>query len=152
MYTNDPINNAFDRVRVYITDTDNNELLVEQSIIEFFLRESKGNEKQAAIKCLNYLIFTIAKMADEKVGGVYMRNADRIKNMKLVLDDLKSTIGHGIGGAYAGGISVCDIRNRRCAPDSIKKPTRTGDAFSYYGTGTEYTPEYMSDVIAVVKV
>lgn len=131
MYTGDPINNPFDRIRVYITDTDNNELLVDQSIVEFYYAEAKQNEKQAAVKCLNYLLFTIAKMADEKVGGVYLKNSDRIKNLRLVLADLQASIGHGVGSAYAGGISVSDVTVRRHDCDSIKKPVETGGAFTF---------------------
>ena len=132
MYTGDPVNNPLDRVRIYCTDTDNDELLIDQSIIEFFYIESGQNEKQAAIKSLNYLLFQIAKMGDEKVGGVYLKNSERLKNLMLVLDDLKQdVIKVGIGGVYAGGISRSDIMCRRADPDSIKKPTETGDAFAY---------------------
>lgn len=133
MYTGDPINNPLDRIRIYCTDTDNDDLLIDQSIIEFFYEESGHNEKQAAVKALNYLLFQIAKMGDEKVGGVYEKNSDRIKNIKLILDDLKNgMVKIGVGSVYAGGISVTDIKCRRLDPDSIRKPTSTGDAFSYY--------------------
>lgn len=138
MYTEDPINNPYDRIRVYTTDTDNNELLIDQSIIEFYYEECNQNEKQAAVKCLNYLLFTIAKMADEKVGGVYMKNSDRIKNLRLVLTALQADMSHGLGGAYAGGISVSDVKARRCDPDSVKKPVQTGEAFSYRGEEALY--------------
>lgn len=133
MYTGDPTNNPYDRVRVYITDTDNNELLVDQSVIEFYYDEAGQNAQMAAIKCLNYLIFTIAKMGDEKVGGVYLKNSDRLDNLKKVLAYLKANMSSGIGaaGVYAGGISVCDVITRRNDPDSVTKPVQTGTAFSY---------------------
>lgn len=131
MYTGDPLNNPLDRVRIYCTDTDNDELLIEDSILEFFLVETLGNEKQAAIKALGYLLFQIAKMGDEKVGGVYLKNSERIKNLKLILDDLKrDVLKIGVGSVYAGGISVTDTWLRRNDWDSIRKPTNTGDAFA----------------------
>ncbi len=131
MYTGDPINNPLDRVRIYCTDTDNDEILIEDSILEFFLAESNGDEKQAAIKALGYLLFQIAKMGDEKVGGVYLKNSERTKNLKLLLDDLKGgLLKPSIPMAYGGGISVADTWSRRHDWDSIKKPTNTGDAFA----------------------
>lgn len=142
MYTGDPMNNPLDRVRIYCTDTDNDELLIEDSILEFFLVESAGNEKQAAIKALGYLLFQIAKMGDEKVGGVYLKNSERVKNLQLVLDDLKKgTLGSGVGSVYAGGISTLDVWLRRNDCDSIRKPTNTGDAFARDIGGAFYSEE-----------
>ena len=67
-----------------------------------------------------------AKMADEKVGGVYERNSDRFANFKSALDDL---VKNGIVGTpYAGGISKCDIELRKCNPDSVNKSVEYGDA------------------------
>lgn len=130
-YTGDPTNNPLDRVRIYCTDTDNDELLIEDSILEFFLQEAGGNEKKAALKALGYLLLQIAKMGDEKVGGVYLKNSERAKNLKLVLDELKKElVTLGAGSVYAGGISVSDVKRRRSSCDSIKKPTNTGDAFA----------------------
>lgn len=130
-YTGDPVNNPLDRVRIYCTDTDNDDLLIEDSILAFFLQESDGNEKKAALKALGYLLFQIAKMGDEKVGGVYLKNSERIKNLQLVLNDLKKQLAT-LGGCslYAGGISITDVKCRRNSWDSIKKPTNTGDAFA----------------------
>lgn len=143
MYTGDPTNNPLDRVRIYCTDTDNDELLIEDSILAFFLQEAGGNEKRAAIKALGYLLFQIAKMGDEKVGGVYLKNSERTKNLQLVLDDLKTDlIGAGVGSVYAGGISRTDILCRRGQWDSIKKPTSTGDAFT---TGNFRQATYVED-------
>lgn len=131
MYTGDPLNNPLDRVRIYTTDTDNDDILIEDSILEFFLAEANGDEKQAAIKALGYLLFQIAKMGDEKVGGVYLKNSERTKNLKLLLDDLKGgLLKPSIPMAYGGGISVSDTWVRRHDCDSIRKPTNTGDAFA----------------------
>lgn len=155
MYTGDPVNNPLDRVRIYATDTDNDDLLIDQSVIEFFYLESGRNEKQAAIKALNYLLFQIAKMGDEKVGGVYLKNSERIKNLMLVLDDLKQdVIKVGIGGVYAGGISKSDVFLRRSNPDSIKKPTETGDAFSYHPGRAAFVEDTFiesNDIVVIVE-
>lgn len=142
MYTGDPVNNVLDRIRIYCTDTDNDELLIEDSILEFMLLEANGNEKQAAVKALSYLLFQIAKMGDEKVGGVYLKNSERIKNLRLVLDDLKADlIKVGVGSVYAGGISRRDVVLRRCDPDSIRKPTNTGDAFAFNPGNATYVED-----------
>ena len=154
MYTGDPVNNPLDRIRIYCTDTDNDEILIDQSIIEFFYMESGQNEKQAAIKALNYLLFQIAKMGDEKVGGVYQKNSERLKNLMLVLDDLKQdVIKVGIGGVYAGGISKSDVFMRRSNPDSIKKPTETGDAFAYNPGRAAFVEDTMlesNDIVVII--
>lgn len=140
MYTGDPINNPLDRVRIYCTDTDNDEILIEDSILEFFLMESAGDEKQAAIKALGYLLFQIAKMGDEKVGGVYLKNSERAKNLKALLEDLKGgLLKPSVPMAYGGGISTVDVWLRRNDFDSIRKPTNTGDAFASDIGGAFYT-------------
>lgn len=153
MYTGDPVNNALDRVRIYCTDTDNNELLIEDSILEFMLIEANGNEKQAAVRALSYLLFQIAKMGDEKVGGVYLKNSERIKNLRLVLDDLKADlIKVGVGSVYAGGISVSDVQMRRRDPDSIRKMTNTGDAFAFNPGCATYVQEEFLEGDGVVII
>lgn len=130
-YTGDPANNPLDRVRILCTDTDNNEILIDQSVLEWFYQESGKDEKKAAIKALKYLLFQVAKMGDEKVGGVYLRNSSRFKSLKAVYDDLvKSSVS---GLPYAGGINQCDINMRRQNPCSVKKYTEYGDAVRYNG-------------------
>ena len=51
-YTGDPANNPLDRVRILCTDTNNDEILIEQSVLEWFYLESGKDEKKAAIKAL----------------------------------------------------------------------------------------------------
>ncbi|MGX9869054.1 hypothetical protein [Enterobacter mori] len=133
-YTGDPVNNPFDRVRIYCTDTDNDDILVPQEMIEWFYEESQHDEKHAAVKALTFLMVQVAKMGDEKVGGVYLKNSERIKNMRLVLDNLKADLlKQGVGDVYAGGISRTDINLRRWNPDSPRKRTQYGDALRMDG-------------------
>lgn len=148
MYTGDPLNNPLDRVRIYATDTDNDELLIEDSILEFFLVESNGDERKAAVKALGYLLFQIAKMGDEKVGGVYLKNSERTKNLQLVLKDLKKDLAlSGVGSVYAGGISTLDVWLRRRDCDSIRKPTNTGDAFAMDIGGAYYSEDHQDPLL-----
>lgn len=121
---------------MYCTDTDNDDILVPQEMIEWFYEESQHDEKHAAVKALTFLMVQVAKQGDEKVGGVYLKNSERIKNMRLVLDDLKADLLKlDVGDAYAGGISRSDINLRRFDPDSVKKGVFSGDGFSMTGTG-----------------
>ena len=132
-FTGDPANNPLDRVRILCTDTNNDEILVEQSVLEWFYIESGKDEKKAAIKALKYLLFQVAKMGDEKVGGVYLRNSSRFKALKVAYNDLIKGSCLGANSAYAGGISVSDIESRRQNQDSVKKYTEYGDALDYEG-------------------
>lgn len=134
-YTGDPENNPLDRVRILCTDTDNNEILVDQSVLEWFYLESGKDEKKAAIKALKYLLFQVAKMGDEKVGGVYLRNSSRFKALKQAYDDLVKSQAIGANAAYAGGISNSDVCSRKHSQDSVKKPFTYGSALSYEGEG-----------------
>ena len=130
-YTGDPANNPLDRVRILCTDTNNDEILIEQSVLEWFYLESGKDEKKAAIKALKYLLFQVAKMGDEKAGGVYLRNSSRFKSLKAVYDDLVRSSVTGL--PYAGGINQCDIDMCRHNPCSVKKYTEYGDAARYEG-------------------
>lgn len=129
MYTGNPSTNPLDRIRILCTDTDNDDLMIDDSVLEFFYVSNDKNERRAAIQALRYILMQFAKMADEKVGGVYERNSDRFANFKSALDDL---VKNGtVGTPYAGGISKCDIELRKCNPDSVNKSVEYGDAFNY---------------------
>lgn len=136
-FTGDPVNNVFDRIRILCTDTDNDDILVDQTILEFMYQEAGQDEHLAAAKALTFLMMQIAKMGDEKAGGVYLKNSERIKNMQLVLDDLKAELlKKGIGSVYAGGVSRADILLNRWNPDSVKKGIEIGDSISLSGRGS----------------
>lgn len=112
MYTDNPIESDLDRIRVYITDTDNNDLLISQSELEFFYQETNQNVNQTAIKCLKLMLMKIAKMGDEKVGGVEIKNGERIANLKSILHDVETGLITLSELPYAGGISRSDIKQR----------------------------------------
>lgn len=131
MYTGNPSGNPLDRVRILCSDTDNDDLLIEQSVLEWFYESNNKNERRAALQCLKYMMLQLSKMADEKVGGVYEKNSDRLANFKKVYDELMKTSIRGT--PYAGGISQSDIDSRRHNPDSVRKGVEAGDSFSYHG-------------------
>lgn len=56
-YTGDPANNPLDRVRILCTDTNNDEILIEQSVLEWFYLESGKDERKQPSKLLNIYSF-----------------------------------------------------------------------------------------------
>ncbi|BBT91195.1 hypothetical protein WP8W19C02_28150 [Enterobacter cloacae] len=60
---------------VHCTDTDNDDILIEQSVLEWMYQECQQDEKQAAVKALTFLMVQVAKQGDEQVGGVTLKNS-----------------------------------------------------------------------------
>lgn len=139
MYTGNPATNPLDRIRILCTDTDNDDLMVEDSVLEFFYDSNNKNERRAAMQALRYIMLQFSKMADEKTGGVYERNSERFANFKAALDELTKSNASGL--PYAGGISRSDVESRRHNPDSLFKSVDIGDAFSYHG---DHGPDCLS--------
>jgi hypothetical protein len=133
MFMNDPANNALDRIRIMIGDTDNDEILLSQQVLEYLYESTNKNEKLTAIKALEAIIMASSKYTDEVTGDVEVKLSQRFKQFRTVLNDLKkSTM---TGTPYAGGISVSDIEMRRASPDAPRKSLEQGWSTSYSGMG-----------------
>lgn len=133
MFMNDPANNALDRIRIMIGDTDNDEILLSQQVLEYLYESTKKNEKLTAIKALEAIIMASSKHTDEVTGDVEVKLSQRFSQFRTVLNDLKkSTM---TGTPYAGGISVSDIDMRRNSPDAPRKSLEQGWSTSYSGMG-----------------
>lgn len=131
MFMNDPKNNVLDQIRVIIGDTDNDELLLSQSVLEYIYESNGKNVNTAAIKALEAIIMSSAKYTDEDVGDVSIKLSQRFKQLRQTLADLKKRT--AFGKPYAGGISNSDIAARVADPDNPVKLIEQGWSTSYGG-------------------
>ena len=120
MFTNDPENNPLDRIRIYIADWDNSNLVMSDEMLKWIYKKNDCNERKAAKEALEYLLLEYSKYADEKVDEVYYGLGKIYEKFKNALDTLNKGGFGGLGEPYAGGISRSDIKSRKSNSDNLK--------------------------------
>ena len=120
-YTNDPVNNPVDRVRLYTGDIDEYEEGLTDDVYLYVLGKYDGSETKAAVECLRYLVSKYASYVTEKAGGLFVKESERFEQYKKLLDMYTKdprTMLYKAGTPFAGGISVSDMEDNRCEPDN----------------------------------
>lgn len=120
-FTNDPINNPIDRIRLIVGDSDPCEEGLADDIYLYLLDKHSGSENKAALEALRYLVTQYANYVTEKAGGLFVKESEKYKQYKELLnmytkDPTNSLLKAGL--PFAGGISKSDIEDNACNPDN----------------------------------
>lgn len=121
------------KVRLNVGDTNPDFPILSNEDYEYFLEMENGSIKRASIRAAQALLFNIARYMRERTGEIEVYGSDYFKNyleaLKLFLNN--SLLSPAINSAmpYAGGISVCDMRENKCDEDvnSVKVPHPSED-------------------------
>lgn len=111
-FTNDPICNPIDRIRLVIGDVDVDDESMTDDIYLYVLRKNEGNEQKAALESLLYLISKYAAYVTEKAGGMFIKESEKFKQYSELYKMLKSDPTSALFGTlrgYVGGISKKDM-------------------------------------------
>ena len=120
-FTGDPANSVTDRLRLNVGDTDILEEGLTDEVYQFTLDKHVGSESLASLEALRYLVSKYANFVDEKTGGVFVRESDKYKQYKELLDRLTKDPSFSLlsaGLPFAGGISVSDQEANCANPDN----------------------------------
>lgn len=114
----DPANDPIARIRLRIGDTDEFDLGLEDVVYQYLLDTYGQNENKATLEALKMLVAKYANFVTEKAGGLFVKNSERYKQYKDMLDDALSNPSStlfSIGEPFAGGI---DPYERVCTKPS----------------------------------
>lgn len=123
-YTNDPVGEPVDAIRLLIQDTDSSDPLISDEEIAYFIAKG-GSDIGAAYLAALSISAKFGRLADERTGGIEVKWSQRSRAYAALASDLKKQIiMHSAPMPYAGGVSISDIETRRSNTD------RTTEAFS----------------------
>jgi hypothetical protein len=128
-YTNDPVNSATDRVRLYVGDTYAPEEGLTDEVYQYLINTT-SSETAAAIQALKYLVAKYASYVTEKAGGLFVKESEKYEQYRNLLDmwiaDPRTAIIKA-GLPYAGGISMQDIIDNNENLDNVSTIFRWGE-------------------------
>lgn len=121
-YTNDPLNNPVDRIRLNVGDIwDDMEYLTDADY-QYFLDAADGNERRATMDAVRAILFKLTRMTRERTGDIEVYGGDWFSNymkaLQLILKDPNISISLAV--PYAGGISRADMQANRSDPDNFR--------------------------------
>jgi len=110
-FTGDPVNNAIDRVRLMVGDTDPQFEFLDDSTYQFVLDKNNDNEKSAARESARYILAYIARFTRERTGDIEVYGKEFFENYRQLLMDLinNPNFSDVLPMPYAGGISKQDM-------------------------------------------
>lgn len=120
-YTNDPVNNPIDRVRLLVGDVFEDFEILDDATYQYFLDKNNGNETAAAVDAAKVIRYKIAKAPYRERAGQYEVWDKFAELYTAALNDLIDDIGNGsfVAIPYAGGISRRDMRRNDLDPDVV---------------------------------
>lgn len=128
-YTDDPENNAVDRVRLTVGDIDPCDELLSDEVYKFALTNNNDDEIKASIQILKHIVAMLANSMTEKTGEVFLKANERYKQYKELLDTLikdPSTSFMRAGAGYTGGIYQSEIDANNNNSNTVKPPFKLG--------------------------
>lgn len=123
-YSGDPADSDLDNLRFTIGDTDSGNFFLQDAELNFLLTQ-RTSVKGAAVEAVRRIIALVAKQVTKSVGDLRINLSDRLKNYKILLKELQSSLALGVAGPIAGGISrarkqTVDKDTDRVIPDFEK--------------------------------
>lgn len=107
-----------DEVRLLVQDTTETEPLVQDEEIDYFLSNSGGNVRMAALSVARVIHAKFTKRVDKEVGDLRNFWSQRAKNYMDVVSRLEREIAL-VCAPYAGGISEDDKDNQEDDTDRV---------------------------------
>lgn len=103
-YSGDPAASDRDALRFCIGDTDSGDEQMQDAELDFLLTEN-GSVPGAAVAAVRKLIAKFARQVNKNVGDLRLSLSDRVKNYKILLKELQTSLALRTAGPVAGGIS-----------------------------------------------
>lgn len=128
-YTGDPANNAVDKVRLLIGDTDPDDPQLSNEEISFFTSQAGGSAVRGAIAAVTSLIAKYARYVDTKIESIGISNQQRIANYQQLMQQLEEydqSVGtDSFGIPFVGGVSVSEMEAQNENDDRTQSQFRT---------------------------
>lgn len=103
-YSGDPADSDRDNLRFTIGDTDSGDILLQDAELDFLLTQ-RTSVKGAAVEAVRRIIAIMSRQVTKAVGDLRLNLSDRVKNYKILLNELQTSLSLGVAGPIAGGIS-----------------------------------------------
>lgn len=118
-FTNDPINNPIDEIRLMVDIDPYDELLSDQ--VYKYLYYQNNTKRKAAVEALKFIVNMLASCVTEKAGGLFVKDSERFEQYSKLLsrytkDPTFSLLAPAM--PYAGGISITDMENNEGSLDN----------------------------------
>lgn len=127
-YSNDPLNNPIDELRLVTGDTwEDMEYLTDRDY-EYYLVRNDGSIKRAGLDAMRAILFKLSRGARERAGDIEVYGseyfANYLKALTLVLKNPDITLSLAV--PFAGGISKSDMRANDMNPDTPSRSIYIG--------------------------
>ena len=125
MYTNDPLNNPVDAVRLEVGDTDEFEIWLTDNDYLYYLTQYDGNIRKCTTAAASAILFKLARRTRERAGQIDVYGAEAYRNYADALDrKLKDFNLNNVNPiSYFGGI------NRELTSDNFQNPNLIDQPF-----------------------
>lgn len=128
-YTDDPINNPIDRIRLRIGDTEEECEELSDSVYQYLLSLHNNNENRSTLDALKAVLAKYARYANERAGKLEIDYQSRYRSYQAMYDKLlKDNSFTTIGVPFAGGVYKDDTGANRT--DTTKNTNPLYEGFS----------------------
>ena len=115
--------NPIQQIRLEIALIGDAENLLSEEELQYFLDKHNGSVRRASLDAAKTVLFILSTRVHEKIemleiwGHTWFENY--MKTLQMYINDPNYSIALESAKAYAGGISVSDIRNNINNPDNL---------------------------------
>lgn len=119
-YSGDPRESAKDATRFLCGDTDQQDPLLQNEEIEYFLAMYNNTPLNASIRCCEAIMMKFARLVDESVGQVKLAFNQKYKAYQAMVKELKQRLATEDASPYCGGISISDKQIQDANQDRVR--------------------------------